>query len=162
MDFPLNITLLETGEEFYVIQHLHAATAKNSVGAAWSPHFEGREDPFGERDKVANTDLPEPWVQVVVGALMDQGGPNQPNLLFAHQCCEYLYEKGFNPFRGTLPEEQTRPQPFEVDVELEPIRPEREAVVERRDRILRRQRAAAAMREHQRPRRGEEGMTHLL
>ena len=50
----------------------------------------------------------------------------------------------------------------QVDVELESVGPEREPVVERRNRILRRERAAAAMREHQRPRRGEEGMTHLL
>ena len=48
----------------------------------------------------------------------------------------------------------------EADVELEAVGAERQAVVERGDRVLRRERAAAAMREHQGPRRGEEGMTH--
>ena len=48
----------------------------------------------------------------------------------------------------------------EVHVELEAVGAEREAVVERRDRVLRRQRAAAAMREHERTRDGEEGMSH--
>ena len=43
----------------------------------------------------------------------------------------------------------------QVHVELEPIGAERQAVVERGDRVLRRERAAAAMREHQRPRRAE-------
>ena len=48
----------------------------------------------------------------------------------------------------------------EVDVELEAVGAEREAVVECGDGVLGREGAAAAMREDQRPRRREERMTH--
>jgi hypothetical protein len=42
-----------------------------------------------------------------------------------------------------------------MDVELEAVGPERQTVVERGHRVLRRERAAAAVREHERTRRPE-------
>jgi len=48
----------------------------------------------------------------------------------------------------------------EADVELEPVAAEAKAVVEGLDRVLGRKRAAAAMREHQRPQRRKERVAH--
>ena len=66
------------------------------------------------------------------------------------------------PIQGPIVMHDDHAVAREVDVELEAVGAEREAVVERGDRILRRQRAPAAMREHEGPRRSEEGMAHLL
>ena len=49
----------------------------------------------------------------------------------------------------------------EVHVELEAVGAERQAVVERRERVFRGERAAASMREDERPRRRKKGVKHL-